>query len=324
MEYDDLIARLSEALARGTVEPAAVEALLRRADGRHRPDVAGVLRAAGLLVCFAGVALLYCIGFSSYPQPAQATTPFLFPAVALVGAVLARGAGRPAFEAELAGLVGYVAFGLASLTAAVVTGAGPGAGIVASVAGTAIVLVLHRLLRIVRLTGWGLTASLVAFTGLAADIGGVLDASTVPWWLVLQAVAGVGAGAVLMHRGSRAGAEAGWRSAATLAVVGATAGIVHSDSGTLGPWHALLTVAVAASLLAAARFDLPSLMWVGALGSLVWLGALAVVVGRSAGWALAVILFGTGLVATAAFVARRRRPAATSGGAKAGDIVSVR
>jgi len=50
-------------------------------------------------------------------------------------------------------------------------------------------------------------------------------------------------------------------------------------------------------------------MWVGALGSLVWLATLAVVVGSSAGWALAVIAFGLGLVALAALVARRRGPA---------------
>jgi len=111
--------------------------------------------------------------------------------------MLARRAGRPAFEVELAGMVGYVAFGLASLTAAIVTGAGSGAGILASLAATAIGLVLHRLLRIVRLTGWGLTASLVAFTGFSADLGGILNASTVPWWLVLQAAAGVAAGALL-------------------------------------------------------------------------------------------------------------------------------
>lgn len=309
MEYDDLLARLSDALARGDVEPGAVETLLRRAGGRsHRPDVPGVLRAAGLLVGFGGVALLYGLGFGTLPDPAQATTPFLFPAVALIGAVLARRTGRAGFEVELAGMVGYVAFGLASLTAAVVTDAGAEAGIVASLAGTAIVLALNGLLRIVRLTGWGLTASLVAFTGFTADVAGMLDGSTVPWWLLLQAAAGIGAGALLHRRGAREGTEAAWRSAAMLAVVGATAGIVHTQSGSLGPWHALLTLAVAGSLLAAARFDLPSVMWVGALGSLVWLAALAVVVGQSVGWALAVFLFGAGLVAVGSLVARRRRP----------------
>jgi len=94
---------------------------------------------------------------------------------------------------------------------------------------------------------------------------------------------------------------------------------VHTQSGALGPWHALLTIVVAASLLAAARSDHTSVMWVGALGSLVWLGALAVVVGQSAGWAIAVILLGAGLVAVAALVAQ----ATAAGGDQAGGIVTV-
>ena len=84
--------------------------------------------------------------------------------------------------------------------------------------------------------------------------------------------------------------------------------MVHTSFGHLGPWHVLLTAAVAACLLGAARFDMGSLMWVGALSSIVWLGTLAVVVGRSGSWAVAVILFGLGLVGLAALVARTRRP----------------
>ena len=122
-----------------------------------------------------GAALLYGIGFSSYPVSVQAVTPFLFPAAALGGAIALHRARRPAWEAELAGMVGYLAFGLASITSAVATGAGPGFGIVASVAATAIVLALHAALRMVRLTGWGLSASLVAFTGFCADAGGILE-----------------------------------------------------------------------------------------------------------------------------------------------------
>ena len=67
-------------------------------------------------------------------------------------------AARPVWEVELAGMAGYVALGGASVTSAVVTGAGPGAGIVASLAITAVVLGLHAAVRIVRLTGWGLSA----------------------------------------------------------------------------------------------------------------------------------------------------------------------
>jgi hypothetical protein len=305
MVYDVLIARLSDALERGEIEPTQVEALLRPRRASGRPDVPSVLRAAGALVCFAGAALLYGIGFSSFPVSVQAVTPFLFPAAALGGALVLHRARRPVWEVELAGMVGYVAFGLASATSAVTIGAGPPLGIVASLAATAIVLLLHAAVRSVRLTGWGLSAALVAFTGFSADVAGVLNGSTVPWWLALQGVAAIAAGGLLLRR-SRAGAEAAWRSAALLGIAASVAGMAHTSFGRFGPWHVLLTAVVAASLLGAARLEMPSLMWVGALGSLVWLGALAVVVGSSASWAVAVIVFGLGLVGLAALVARRR------------------
>ena len=306
MTYDALLTELSAALARGDVEAADVERLLRRRRAASgRPDVPSVLRAAGALVCFAGAALLYGIGFSSYPVLAQEVTPFLFPAVALGATVLLHRAQRPDWEVELAGMVGYVALGAATVTSAVVTGAGPGAGVVASLAITAVVLGLHAAVRIVRLTGWGLSASLVAFTGFTAEAAGILNASTVPWWLGLQGIVAVAAGAVMLRR-SHAGAEAAWRSAGVLAVAAAIAGMSSAGFGRLGAWHVLLTIAVAACLLGAARYDMGSLMWVGALSSIVWLGTLAVVVGRSGSWAVAVILFGLGLVGLATLIARRR------------------
>ena len=310
MTYDTLLAELSAALSRGEVEPADIEKLLRRRRAAsERPDVPSVLRAAGALVCFAGAALLYGIGFGSYPVLAQEVTPFLFPAVALGAAVLLHRAGRPVWEVELAGMAGYVALGSASVTSAVVTGAGPGAGIVASLAITAVVLVLHAAVRIVRLTGWGLSASLVAFTGCSADAAGILNGSTVPWWLGVQGVLAIAAGAILVRR-SHPGAEAAWRSGAVLGVAAAIAGMAHSGFGHVGPWHVLLTAVVAACLIGAARFDMGGLMWVGALSSIVWLGALAVVVGQSGGWAVGVILFGLGLVGLATVIARRRGQAA--------------
>jgi hypothetical protein len=306
MIYDDLIHRLSEALERGEVDPARLEALLRRPRPARRVDVASVLRAAGALICFAGLGVLYAIGFDGLLTWVQATTPYVFPAAALGAAILLHRRGGPGWEVELAGAAGYVAFGLASATSAAVLGAGPGAGAGISLAAAAIVAGLHRLLGIVRLTGWGLTASLVAFTGLASDAAGLLTSSSVPWWLIAQAVAAVPVGGLLLRRGSHAGAEAAWRSSSLLAITSAVAGIASAGADRPGPWHALLTIAVAASLVAAARFDLPSLLWTGALGGLVWLVALSVVVGSSIGWALAVIVFGAGLIALATLIARRR------------------
>jgi hypothetical protein len=306
MVYDDLIHRLSDALEHGEVDPARLEALLRRRRAARRVDIASVLRAAGVLVCFTGLGVLYAIGFDGLPTWAQATTPYAFPAAALAVAILVHRRGRPDWEVELAGATGYVAFGLASATSAAVLGAGPGAGAGISLAAAALVAGLHRLLGIVRLTGWGLTASLVAFSGFASDAAGLLTSSAVPWWLIAQAAAAVPIGGLLLRRGSHAGAEAAWRSSSLLAVTSAIAGMASTGADHLGPWHALLTIAVAVSLVAAARFDLPSLLWTGALGGLVWLVALSVVVGSSIGWALAVIVFGVGLIALATLIARRR------------------
>ena len=67
--------------------------------------------------------------------------------------------------------------------------------------------------------------------------------------------------------------------------------------------------------MAAAAPDLSGLMWIGALGGLVWIGAIAEVVGESAGWALAVMLGGAGLVGLAVVIARLR-PAVTARGAR--------
>jgi hypothetical protein len=306
MVCDDLFARLHVALERGEIEPHEVEALLRRRQAAAgRPDVPAVLRAAGALVCFAGAALLYGIAFSGYSTAVQAVTPFLFPAAALGGALALRRARRPAWELELAGMTGYVAFALASIASALATGAGPAFGMAAGLVATAIVLALHAAMGIVRLTGWGLSASLVAFTGFSADAAGILSGSTAPWLIGLQAVAAVAVGVLLVRR-SRAGAEAAWRSAALLGIAAAVAGIGHAGFGGVGPWHVLLTLVVGASLVAAARFDMGSLMWVGALGSVVWLGVLAVVVGQSSGWAVAVVAFGAGLGALGAAIGRRR------------------
>lgn len=312
MVYDDLVHRLSEALERGDVDPARLEALLRRSRPGRRIDVASVLRAAGALISLTGLGVLYAIVFAGLPTWARATTPYVFPAAALAGAVVLHRRDRPVWEVELAGATGYVAFGLASATSAFALGAGPGAGAAISLVAAAIVAGLHRLVGIVRLTGWGLTASLVAFTGLASDAVGLLTSSSVPWWLVAQAVAAVPVGALLLRGGRHAGGEAAWRSSAMLAIASAVTGMNSAGFDHLGPWHALLSVAVAASLVAAARFELPSLLWTGALGALVWLVAVSVVIGSSVGWALAVIVLGAGLIGIAAVVARNRAPSATT------------
>ena len=195
-------------------------------------------------------------------------------------------------------------------------GGRPGFGIAASLAATAIVLGLHAALRIVRLTGWGLSASLVAFTGFCTDAGGLAER------LHGSLVAGAAGGRRGAHRRAAPAAVAR-RFRGGLAVGGSPGdGRRRGRDGRhelrrSGPWHALLTLVVGASLMAAARCDMPSLMWMGALGSLVWLATLAVVVGSSAGWARR----RDRLRSRAGCARGARRPPARAGAGHAGVIV---
>jgi hypothetical protein len=309
MGYGQLAAQVKAALEAGELDAREVERLLRRrAVARPgRPTVAGVLRSAGLLVAFAGAALLYAIGWSGYSHAVQLLTPFVFPGLALGVAVGLHRAARPAWEVELTGMVGLLALGLAFLASGNAADAGAGFGTLAGAIGVVVVLALHHAVRLVRLTSWGLSASLVAFSGFAADAAGAVHAGRVDWLLLVQAAVGVAVGAAVV-RGRPKVAAGAWRSAALLGTAACSFGIDDGTWGAVGPWHLGLTLVVVATLLAAAAFDMDGLMWVGALAGLVWLGAAGALVGHSGGWALAVVLLGIGLVALSVLINRLRRP----------------
>jgi hypothetical protein len=315
MQYDDLLSELRAALAAGRVEEADVRRLLARAERVRRPRVAGVLRAAGAVVFLLGLALLFAAGYDGYPYAVKLAGPFVFPAIGLAAAVVLHRRGRPRWEVELAGAVGYVALGLAYLAAGAAADAGSTYALLASASAVAVVAAVHAALRIVRLTSWGLTVSLVAFTGSASDAAGFLSEGTVSWLFAVQAAAALAFGALVLRRGAREVGANTLRSAALLALLACSYGIGDTDTGRFGGWHLGLTLVVAATLVAAAALDLSGLMWIGALGGVVWIGTIAAVVGESAGWALAVMLGGAGLVGFALAVARLR-PAVTARGAR--------
>ena len=188
MRYDQLLSELSDALERGDVSPRAVERLMRRSRPATRPDLPGLLRALGALTMFAGVAMLYAIQYHSLGTTTQRVSPLIFPVLALAIAVALRRAGRPSWEVELAGAVGFTAYGMAVATIGVSADAGVRFGVLAGLVATAVVILMHRLLGITRLTVWGLSASLVAVTGFgAAQAGIVVEAPQ-------QAPAGAGGG----------------------------------------------------------------------------------------------------------------------------------
>jgi hypothetical protein len=305
MQYDDLLGDVRAALDAGTIDEADVRRLLARADRAGRPGVAGVLRAAGAIVFLLGLGLLFGVGFGGYPYAVQLAGPFVFPAAALAAAVALHRRGAPQWEVELAGMVGYIALGLAYLAAGQASEAGTGYALVASAAAVAIVVAMHAAVRVVRLTSWGLSASLVAFTAFASDAAGFLDGGTAPWLLAAQFAVALVTGLVLLDRNREAAANA-LRSAALLALLACIFGIADAGAGSFGLWHVALTIAVAGTLVAAAARDLPGLMWIGALGGVIWIGALAAVVGESGSWAVAVMLGGAGLVGLALLVARIR------------------
>ena len=148
-----------------------------------------MLRALGALTMFAGAAMLYAIQFHSMGTTMQRVSPLIFPVVALAAAVALRRAGRPSWEVELAGVVGFVAYGMAVATIGVSADAGVRFGVLAGLVAAAVVILMHRLLGITRLTVWGLSASLVAVTGFGAAQAGIVgdDLSRL---LLAQAVAG--------------------------------------------------------------------------------------------------------------------------------------
>jgi hypothetical protein len=313
MQYDDLLAELRSALDAGRVEEADVRRVLARADRAHRPGPAGVLRAAGAIVFLLGLGLLFGLGYADYPYAVQLVGPFLFPAAALGTAIGIHRRGGKQWEVELAGMVGYVALGLAYLAAGAAADAGSGYGLVAAATAVAVVGAMHAAVRLVRLTSWGLSASLVAFTAFASDVAGFLHEGTAAWLVAGQFALALAVGLLLLRRNRDVAANA-LRTAALLAPMACVFGIGDAGFGSFGLWHLALTATVAATLLAAAALDLPGLMWIGAADGLFWISAVAAAAGQSAGWAVAVMLAGAGLVGLAVLVARLRpsMPAAGS------------
>jgi hypothetical protein len=308
MRYDGLLDRTRTMLESGELAPEALGRFLDERSPRQRPDAAGILIAVGIAVAYAGAAIAYGVGFSDMGHTARSVTPFVFPAVAIGAAVLLARTGRPVWQVEAAGLIGQVALAAAFVVlAAVVDPENPEAfGAVCGLAATIEVLACHRLIGSVRLTGWGLSASIVALVSFgAADVGRASDGPSVigiPGMLLLEAGAAALLTAWLVSRGSDYAPHAA-RTASLLAVGASVAGLAgHDYPPELQSWHAVLAITAVLTFVAAAALRMDALIWVGALAGVIWLGYISTVVDDSTGNAGLVVLFGLGLVGLGALV----------------------
>lgn len=311
MRYDALMQRVAAALEEGTVSERDLERLLQRRQrgaASSRPDVASVLAACGVLAAYAGFGLLLALQWSDLHGTARTLLPFLFPAAALGAAVALHRAGRPSWESELAGLVGYASLIVAFIAAANAFHPHDDAvfAMVAGAIGTAIVVAMHLLLRNIRLTGWGLSIALVTLTGSAAAAVGV-GHSHAGWVLLAQAAVAGGTGWLLLTAHSREAGAAAVRSALLLTYAAALAGQPDEGFSHLSFWHLVISVAVVGAFVLSAALELDGLVWIGVVGALVWICMAAALVGSSAGWALALVLVGAALVGLSLLVAALRR-----------------
>jgi len=318
MQYDELLDEVREALEDGRLEPRQLERLVRRGGRRvsaERPTTSSVLTALGCVVAFAGVALAYATSFRDLGHAAQIVTPFLFPAAAFGCAIRLSRRGRPTWQVELAGAVGYTALMAAIAAAAIPLDARSGYAAIAGFAGAALALVIHTQLRILRLTATAVSVGLFVGTWGAAYHGGIVGSDNTQWLFLAQAGVAGALGVALLAR-TRDGAAAAFRAASLLAFFACIAGISQAgDWNTISGWHVVLTVVVALTLVGAATLELGGMLLIGDVECLAWLIAVGGLVGRSTGWAAAVVLAGIGLVALGYLTSRIRpnRPSLPSG-----------
>jgi hypothetical protein len=314
---EQLLRRLAQALDSGLVAAEDVERLLsrgrRRAPGR--PTAAGVLYALGSVVVFCGLAIAYGTVFDDLPWAAQITTPYLFPLVALGGCIWLSRRGFAWWQTDLAGLVGYVALGIAfavsgSASGWMDTGRQVAAGVaLAALVAVAIVGAVSRATRSPRLLWVGMPAALAALGIAAAYLAGLWEADLEGpvrlGWVILAEAGAAAAVAVILARRDRSACL----YLTLWATVGGYAAVMFcgDDLTQFSVWHLILAGVVVAAFLAAAALDFDALIWIAAGGGAVWVLMIAVVVGSATGAALAVVLAGIGLVGLGVLVARLRR-----------------
>jgi hypothetical protein len=306
-----MLARIESALIAGTVSADDLEKLLAGSQRpqAQRPTASSVLYALGAVVAFAGCALAYATVFSDLSWLARITTPFLFPAVAIVASIVLtrRNLG---WQSEVAGLVGYVAFAAACAASIATSGwvdtARQAAWFIvgASAAGVCIGLGLYSATHRARLAWFGVPASLgLGITFLTYALG-------VPLWAICWVVLAESVLAALVAWWCRSHDPQAFEYAALWALLGSYAAFVAAalahDFAHFSIWHVILAMAVALAFVIAGALEVDSLMWLATLGGAFWVLTIASIVGSATSGALAVVLAGVALAGLGLLVAKLR------------------
>ena len=303
----ELVDRTERALDAGALAPADLRRLLGRADRQRAIDPGGLFRALGVLTAIAGAAFLYIIDYGDLSRDAQKLTPFVFPAVLLLGAVALDRIRRPAWEVELCATVGDIVLGLTFVGASSAWGQSRGYGLWAALISLAVSAGMYPALRLVRLTTWAAAASIVALAAfLAADAG--------PWSIartfLVQAIIAAAVGAALLGW-TRPVATQALYLAALLAELAGTVGViadaVRSGNSGVSSWAVVLFATALASLALAAVAEIGGLLWLGALGALLTLAAVVEPARSDRQWAYLMVAIGVTLAISGAAVHRARR-----------------
>jgi hypothetical protein len=299
-----LLDRTASALEDHSLAPADLRRLLARAERFRRIDPGGVVRAFGLLTAYAGVAFLYIVNYGSLSLQAQRYTPFILPALVLVAAVVLDRLQRPAWEIELAAVVGEIALALTFLAASDAWGRSRSYGLWAALLSLGVSLVMYRALRLVRVTTWAAAASIVALaTFIAADS----NPHSVAHAFLLQGVVAAGAGFALLGRSRPVAAQALYLGT-LLALIGGAVGVVADSfmSSGVSEYALALFATTLAALAVASLVELSGLLWLGAFGAVLTLVSVAEPSRGDSHWAWVMVLVGAALAGAGAFIHHAR------------------
>lgn len=295
---EELLDRVREALAAGVITPGDLAELVAGREPARAPRAGRLAQALGVAVAFLGAALAYATVFGDLPDAGRVTTPFVFPAVAFAAYAAIRVRRRPRWEAEGAAALAVTSLGAA--LAAAWAGSGVAVdrwGVGAALAGAAVCAVVASRPERPYAAGLGLAVAVVAALNFGASVMGMAGPAEFRWLeFALAAVAAAAGAALLGVDRTWAGIPLG--AAALLATTGSVLGLAARDADVTGltPWHVVLSVTVAVSLVLAGALRIPALMAAGAASGAAWLLFVIPLAGANPGWALLVVLMGLVLV----------------------------